>query len=38
MGKINLTMPGYWKINLEFKDENGNVLKAGQSFDINLAE
>ena len=35
-GKVNFTMSGEWKINMEVMDENMNLMKTGISFDITL--
>ena len=35
-GKVNLTMGGYWRINLEFRDQEGNLLKDNTYFEITL--
>jgi hypothetical protein len=34
-GKLSLTMTGYWKINLQLADENGNILKGEDVTDTN---
>ena len=34
MGKVNFTMPGYWRVNMDFTTINGDVVKKGTSFDI----
>lgn len=33
-GIVNFTMTGYWKVNLNFEDTNGAIIKADQYFDI----
>ena len=33
-GKVNFTMPGYWKVNMDFKTNTGDIVKEGTSFDI----
>ena len=35
-GKLNLTMTGYWKINLQLMDQNGTVLKGEEIVDPNI--
>ncbi|MDR2205248.1 MAG: hypothetical protein LBE36_03715 [Flavobacteriaceae bacterium] len=34
-GKLSLTMTGFWRINLQLLDENGNVLKGEEVTDSN---
>lgn len=33
-GKVNFTMTGYWKINLDFMTASNDTVKTGQSFDV----
>ncbi|MGB0390162.1 MAG: FixH family protein [Salibacteraceae bacterium] len=33
-GKVNFTMTGYWKLNLEFFTSASDTVKTGQSFDV----
>ncbi len=33
-GKVNFTMTGYWKVNLDFTTANNDTVKTGQYFDI----
>lgn len=36
-GKLNLTMSGYWKVNLQLENNNGEVLKGEEVTDDNEA-
>ncbi|MCC6250852.1 MAG: hypothetical protein IT238_00145 [Bacteroidia bacterium] len=36
-GQLNLTMTGYWKINLILEDSNGNILK-GEAISVTVGE
>jgi hypothetical protein len=33
-GKVNFTMTGYWKLNLDFFTAANDTVKSGQSFDV----